>query len=190
MSRVGQKYYGKVPAQVIGARDWDAHDATKTWSDGGIVRQIVESMVPTLEAALAQNVSLGVSEYLGDGEAAVRADQRTGELYVGLRLHNSEASLIVEIPLKKLLIAALTEMRNGIAVDRGAQDAVTSLVDLGRQLITIAGVGAHAQAQPAVPPEVRPKSAPPPPTLAELRTTSKPAGKKAQASRRPATMSD
>lgn len=188
MSRVGQKYYGKVPAEVIGARDWDNHDATKTWSDGGAVREIVEAMVPKLEAALAHNVSLGVSEYLGDGEAAIRADQRTGELHVGLRLHNSEASLIVEIPLKRLMIAALTDMRNNIAVDRGAQDAVTSLVDLGRQLITIGGVGNHAASHTSAATPGPPQN--PPASLSQLKTAKPPGKKQTLSSRKPATLSD
>lgn len=144
---VGRKFYGKIPVTVTGRDVWDRHDATATWSDGGEIRQLLDRLAPELERVVAQNAAQSVAEYAELGEAAVRGDL-SGEVMVGLRLWNDNAAMIIEIPLKKLLLSALTEMRNGLAVDPNAQTAVSNLVDLGRQMHQLAGPATPQVASP------------------------------------------
>lgn len=151
-SKVGRTYYGKTAVQIFGANGWEAHDATKTWSDGGEIKSELLALTERLEAIVARNVSAAVVEYATTGEAAVRADTN-GEIYVGLRLWNDEAALIVEVPLKALLVAALVDVRDKLALDPGAHTMISQLVDLGRQLTQL------TRTQQAVPPSAARSSA-------------------------------
>lgn len=133
MSKVGRKAYGKIPVNVAGKNAWVQHDATKTWSDAGEVRKVMESATEQLEAIVASNVSLGVLDYAETAEAALRISD-SGELFIALRLWNNDASLIVEVPIKSLMAAAVTELRSSLATDPAAQAAMSHLTDLGRVL--------------------------------------------------------
>ena len=134
MSKVGNKFYGKVDVVTRGKKQWDEQDPAKAWTDGGEIRAIVESMIPDIEKACAKNAILGASEFSSSGQAAVRADERTGEVIIGVRVSTEDADLITEVPLKQLLITALSEMKGVIGVDPGAQTTLSQLIDLGRQL--------------------------------------------------------
>lgn len=137
---VGRKHYGKVAIDVLGREAWEKQDATKSWSDDGEVKKIIEestaSMVHALEAAVAQNAHLGVSEYLSIAEAAATVDEK-GELLIGVRVSNDEASLIAYVPLKKLIMSVLTELRPRLGVDPQAQTILSHLVGLGRNLASL-----------------------------------------------------
>lgn len=135
-NKIGSKWYGKVPVGVVGRDKWDRQDASASWTDGGEVKRIVEAIVPVLEQLVAKEALGAVSDFASTGEAAVQAGDK-GEVMVGVRLISEQAAMIVAIPLRKLLIAALTEVRNGIALDPQAQALLSDLVALGRQLATL-----------------------------------------------------
>lgn len=143
MSAVGKRFYGKTAVSIRGQKQWDAHDATKTWTDNGEVRAVIEAIVPEVERLIAKNATLGVSEYLSSAEAAMRADEN-GHLLIGVRIWNDEAAMIVEIPLTDLLVSALAETRDVVGVEPGAQAAVSALVNLGRQLTAVGGAAPPA----------------------------------------------
>ena len=139
---IGHKWFGKRAAVVLGLDKWAAHDASKTWSDGGAVAEAVtesnKTLISQLEKIVADNATAGVSEYLSDAEIGVRADQ-TGEVIVGLRIANDQAVMIVEIPLRKLVVGALSEMRPTLGVDPQAQAVLSALISLGNNLSSLAG---------------------------------------------------
>lgn len=132
-NKVGHKWFGKVPVEVAGREAWDKQDASQSWTDGGAVKKILASIEPLLERLVASEAIGAVADFASTGEAAVRAGQG-GEVVIGLRITSEQSSMIVSVPLRKLLVAALTEVRNGIALDPQAQALLADLVSLGRQL--------------------------------------------------------
>lgn len=132
-SKVGRKHYGKVPLTLNNTAAWDDQNSAASWSDDGAVRRIIEPVIKDLEAVVAQNATLGVSEYLAAGEASITISQQN-EIIVGVRVENDNAHLIAYVPLRALLISALQQARQGIALDPGAQALVSNLVQLGAQL--------------------------------------------------------
>lgn len=132
-SKVGRRHYGKVPLTLTNTEPWDDQDSTISWSDDGAVRKIMEPVIKTLESVVAQNATLGVSEYLAAGEASLTISQQN-EIVIGVRVENDEAHLIAYVPLRALLISALQQARQQIALDPGAQALVSNLVQLGTQL--------------------------------------------------------
>lgn len=132
-NKVGHKWYGKVSVDVSGREAWDRQDASQSWTDGGAVKKILASIEPLLEQLVASEAIGAVADFASTGEAAVRAGQ-AGEVIVGLRITSEQSSMIVSVPLRKLLVAALTEVRNGIALDPQAQALLADLVSLGQQL--------------------------------------------------------
>ena len=138
---IGKKWFGKREAAVSGIDKWAAHDPTKTWTDGGAVAKVVsdtnKTLISQLERIVAENANAGVSEYLSTAEVGLRADG-TGEVLVGLRISNDIADIIVEIPIRKLVIGALTEMRPTLGVDQQAQAALSALISLGNSLSSLA----------------------------------------------------
>lgn len=137
---VGFKWYGKRAVDVADTSQWTSHDATKTWSDGGAVRDSVtvaaQTLIADLERIVAENATASVVDYASAAEAGLRADG--GEVLIGIRLYNDEASMIVEVPLRRLIVDALTEMRPRLGVDPQAQSALSALVALGQSLASLA----------------------------------------------------
>lgn len=147
-SKVGRKHFGKVPLTVPSKEAWEAQDGAKSWSDEGEVRQIVETVIPLLEAVVARNVVLGTGEYLASGEASITISQQN-EIIIGLRIENDEAALVAYVPLRALLISALNQARQNVGMDAQSQALVSNLIQLGTQL---AQLGRPAQA-PQAPPQ-------------------------------------
>lgn len=137
---IGRKWFGKREASVSGADKWSAQDSTKTWTDGGAVRQAVDEsnkvLISELERIVAENATAGVSDYLSTAEVGIRADQ-TGEVIVGLLVSSGEADLLVEIPLRKMIVGALTEMRPRLGVDQDSQSVLSALIALGNSLVSL-----------------------------------------------------
>lgn len=137
---VGVKWFGKRAVEVVGAQEWASHDPTKTWTDGGAVSEAVGSatkdLVTILERLVAENANAGVQEYLTSSEAGLRATP-DGEVLIGLRIYNDQAAMIVEIPLRKLLVGALTEMRPMLGVDPQAQMALSACISFGKSLASL-----------------------------------------------------
>ena len=146
---VGFKWFGKRAVDVSDTTAWTQHDATKTWSDGGAVRDSVtvaaQTLITDLERIVAENASASVAEYASAAEAGIRADG--GEVVIGIRLYNDQAAMIVEVPLRRLIVDALTEMRPRLGVDPQAQGALSALAALGKSLASLV----HAEAPPPVP---------------------------------------
>lgn len=160
MSAVGRRYFGKTPVTVDGREVWDRHDATKTWSDGGETAKIVAghmtAMQTELETTVAQNAVLAVSEFASSAEAAIRADG--DDVIVGIRFYSDASALIVNVPLRQILAAALSEIRPLLGADPNAQAALSNLVAIGRQLAQIGNpsanhnsTGPHPMSAPARP---------------------------------------
>ena len=139
MSGVGHKYYGKMPVTITGQQSWDRQEATKTWTDAGAVARVLQQTTAELERIVAENATVSVSEYLSTAQAGIRATPE-GEIMLGLRIENQEAAMIVEVPLRRLILAALSEMRPVLGLDQGAQHTVSAIVQLGSQLASIGRV--------------------------------------------------
>lgn len=137
---IGRKWFGKREASVSGADKWAAQDSTKTWTDGGAVRQAVDEsnkvLISELERIVAENATAGVSDYLSTAEVGIRSDQ-TGEVIVGLLVSSGEADLLVEIPLRKMIVGALTEMRPRLGVDQDSQAVLSALIAFGNSLVAL-----------------------------------------------------
>lgn len=139
MSRVGHRYYGKTSVAIVGRQSWEAQDGTKTWTDGGAVQKALQDAAQALERVVAENATLAVSDYLSTAEAGIRAD-KTGEVLIGLRIANEEAAMMVEVPLRRLIVAALSEMRPALGIDPQAQQTVSAIVAFGQQLSALGSV--------------------------------------------------
>ncbi len=133
---IGKRFYGKQPVVIAGRQAWDEQMATRTWTDGGAVAEVMRSATAQLERIVADNATQGVSEYLSSAEAGLRVTEQ-GEILVGVRVHNQEASMIVEIPIKKLVVGALSEMRPTLGLDPRAQSAVSAIIAFGGQLAAL-----------------------------------------------------
>lgn len=140
MSSTARKWFGQRDASVIGADKWMAQDSIKTWSDGGEVVRVVERiskvLIAELERIVSDNATAGVSDYLSAAKIGVRADQ-AGEVVVGLIVSNDQADMVVEIPLRKTIIAALTDMRPRLGVDPQSQALLSALIGLGQSLVSL-----------------------------------------------------
>lgn len=139
MSGIGVRYYGKMPVAVSGQKAWDKQDATRTWTDGGAVARVLQATTAELERIVAENATTSVSDYLSTAQAGIRVTQE-GEIMLGLRIENQEASMIVEVPLRRAILAALSEMRPILGLDPNAQQAVSAIVQFGGQLASIGRV--------------------------------------------------
>jgi hypothetical protein len=139
MSGVGHKYYGKMAVTISGQKAWDRQDAAKTWTDAGAVTRVLQATTAELERIVAENATLSVSEYLSTAQAGIRTTPE-GEVMLGLRIENQEAAMIVEVPLRRLILAALSEMRPVLGFDPNAQQAVSAIVQFGSQLASIGRV--------------------------------------------------
>ena len=139
MTSVGHRYYGKMPVTISGQKSWDQQDATRTWTDAGAVSRVLQATTAELERIVAENATTSVSDYLSIPQPAIRPTQ-DGEIFLGLRIENQEASMIVEVPLRRAILAALSEMRPILGLDPGAQQAVSSIVQFGGQLASIGRV--------------------------------------------------
>ena len=64
---------------------------------------------------------------------------------IGVKIANDEATLIAYVPLKRLLVSALGEIRPTLGVDPQAQALLSQLMTLGQQL---ASLGRPANPQP------------------------------------------
>lgn len=140
-SKVGRKHFGRVPVQVAGKDRWDTQDHAASWSDDGEVRQVLtqalgEALKPVigaLEHVVARNASLGASEYMATAESTLTLAP-DGDVLIGVRVANDEASLIAYVPLKKLIVSALGDIRPTLGVDPQAQALLSHLMTLGQQL--------------------------------------------------------
>lgn len=139
MSGIGVRYYGKMPVTISGQKAWDQQDATRTWTDAGAVSRVLQATTAELERIVAENATTSVSDYLSTAQAGVRVTQ-DGEIMLGLRIENQEAAMIVEVPMRRLILAALSEMRPVLGVDPAAQHAVSAIVQFGGQLASIGRV--------------------------------------------------
>lgn len=135
-SKVGRRHYGTVPLTVVNKAAWEAQDASKSWSDEGEVRSVIEQTIQQLEAIVAKNATLGASEYLAAGEASVTISNQN-EILVGIKISNDEASFIAYVPLRALLISALQQARQTVGVDPQGQALVSSLIHFGTQLANL-----------------------------------------------------
>ncbi len=133
---IGRKWFGKGEVATSNRQAWESHDATQTWTDGGAVRQVLDEAAGKLERIVAENTSAAVADYVSTAGAALRATE-SGEVLLGLRIENDKSFMIVEVPLRKLMVAALMEVRPTIGVDPQAQLVVSALVTLGRQLASL-----------------------------------------------------
>ena len=137
---IGNKFYGKHSVDIVGRDTWDQHDTTRTWTDGGAVEEALKSslsaLLPQLGKIVSDNATLAVSDYISSAEAGLRSTP-SGEVIIGLRLSNAEAAMIVEIPLRKLIVGALSEMRPTLGIDKEAQATLSGLVALGNALVNL-----------------------------------------------------
>ena len=154
-SKVGRKHYGKVPVHIVGKDRWDTQSHTQSWSDDGEVRKVItdaiaqaiQPVIGVLEEVVARNASLGASEYLATAESSLTVAP-DGDVLIGVRIANDEAALIAYVPLKKLLISALSELRPSLGVDPQAQTMLSHLITLGNQIAQL-GRPAQANIQPS-----------------------------------------
>ena len=72
-----------------------------------------------------------------EAEAAITCDDEGG-LHIGVKIKNDEVYYIVDIPLKTIMYAALNELKTTVGQSPQAQTVVSALVDMGRQLSSIA----------------------------------------------------
>jgi len=133
---IGRKWFGKGEVATSNRQPWEAHDSTQTWTDGGAVRQVLDEAAGKLERIVAENATAAVADYVSTAGVALRATE-TGEVLLGLRIENDKSFMIVEVPLRKLMVTALMEVRPTIGVDPQAQLVVSALVTLGRQLASL-----------------------------------------------------
>lgn len=131
---VGFKWFGKIAVALVGREAWERQDSSLTWTDGGAVSGILSKAQAEIERVVSENATLAVADYASDAKAALRTDPQTGEVIVGLLISNSEASQIVEIPLRQLISAALVELRPQLGVDAQAQAALSGLIALAKNL--------------------------------------------------------
>lgn len=133
-SKVGRKFYGKTAVTIPEPqrKAWDEHASEKTWSDAGRIGEVLESIRPTIEKIVAQNATAGASEYLASGEVAMRASQK--DVLVGIRIWNDEVAMIGEVSLRALLMSALQQARENLGTDPEAQNLISILVQIGREL--------------------------------------------------------
>jgi hypothetical protein len=151
---LGRRWFGKLKSHVQGREAWERQDAGKVWSDGGEIKNQLESIHGTLRTALdaaakdmerivADNAIVAVSDFASDATAALRAEGNS--IIIGIRFDTKQAAMIVEVPLDRLIIKALEEIRPTLGVDTQAQEAVSALVAFGRKL---ANLGQAPQVQP------------------------------------------
>lgn len=133
-AKVGRKFFGKTTVAIPQAQKeaWDNQAAEKTWADDGEVGRTLEAIRPTIEKIVSQNATIGASEYLAAAEVAMRAANK--DILIGVRLSNAEAILIGEVSLRQLMMSAIQQARETAALDPGAQDLITTLVQIGREL--------------------------------------------------------
>jgi hypothetical protein len=151
-SKVGRKHFGRVSVQVSGKERWDGQNHSASWSDDGevaaVINQslgdIVKPIIAALEQVVARNASLGASEYLSSAESTLTLAP-DGDVLIGVKIANDEATLIAYVPLKRLLVSALCEIRPTLGVDPQAQALLSQLMTLGQQL---ASLGRPANQQP------------------------------------------
>lgn len=149
MSKVGHRYFGKTPVAVENKDAWDRHDPAQSWSDGGEVKAILGEAMSKLERALSSQATMATVEFAESAEAALRAEN--GEVLMGLRMYSDASYFVVTVPLRKVIMAALAELKPILAGDPEAQAALSALVSMGRQL---------ADLVPVKPPALPSRSAP------------------------------
>lgn len=134
MSKVGNKYFGRVEGEVRGLREWNnQQNHEESWTDNGDVRKAFEKIIPEMEKIVARNAHMGAAEYLARSECALRCDE-AGNLFIGARIWNDEATMILDLNLRDLFFAAIQDMGKRIGVDPEAQRALSQLKALGMQL--------------------------------------------------------
>lgn len=142
MTSIGRKTFGRVPLAVQGRDRWEAQGPAH-WSDEGEVQKILQPFVAQMANALkdvvARNAALGASEYLAIGEVTLVPGEQ-GDVLIGLKIDNGEASLIAYVPFKKLIVAALEDVRPVLGVNPQAQALLSQLIGLGRQLASLGHV--------------------------------------------------
>jgi hypothetical protein len=147
-AKVGRKFFGKTTVAIPQAQKeaWDNQAAEKTWADDGEVGRTLEAIRPTIEKIVSQNATIGASEYLAAAEVAMRASSK--DILIGVRLSNAEAVLIGEVSLRQLMMSAIQQAREVAAADPGAQELITTLVQIGRELSGIPAGHNGPQQQP------------------------------------------
>lgn len=124
--------WGKLAAKVSGLKDWREHDGTKTWEDAGSAERLLADFLPKVQAAIGQNVKMGVAEYAASGEYTLSV--REGALWVDLRIWNDEATLVVGIPIRDLLNKAIADAYPSIAANPSAQELISLIAGLGKDI--------------------------------------------------------
>ena len=77
-----------------------------------------------------------MAEYAESAEFAMCA--REGQLWIDLRLWNDEATLIVGVPVRTLMNAAIREAYQNIGADPSAQEFVSLVFNLGKDINRLA----------------------------------------------------
>lgn len=154
---LGRKWFGKIGVALFGRDKWEGQDASQVWSDGGAIREVLDKASVALEKIVAENAVLAVSDFASTGVAALRATEQ-GELILGVRLETDHAAQILEIPLRQLFMAALTDIKPKIGLDAEAQAAVSAMVALGQQLASLGRPPAPPRAPAPPPPPIAPRS--------------------------------
>ena len=136
-SKVGRRFFGKTAVSVSAPEKatWAAQDYSKSWTDGGAARAIVDSIAPAIERAIAENAHLGAAEYLSEGEVALQATDK--DVLIGLRIWNNEAALIGTVSLRQLIADAFSQARSELGHDQQAQALVSALIQIGQELSRI-----------------------------------------------------
>jgi hypothetical protein len=133
-AKVGRKFYGKTTVAIPDSqrKAWDEQPSEKTWSDMGEARSAIEPVISAIEGLIAKNATMGASEYLAAAEIAMRASNK--DVLVGVRFSNQEAVMIGEVSLRQLFMSAIQQARLNAATDPEAQELLTSLMQIGREL--------------------------------------------------------
>jgi hypothetical protein len=176
-SKPGQRYLGKLGARVVnGLQRFRAHDGTKTWSDGGATETVLKSLETVEDSftqatqqlaghrqALAGDVRTLVANQVRDAVADYAQDSEwatcvtDGQLCIAMNLSNTEATLIVQTPLRELINAGVAEAWKAAATPAG-QDYLAAVFALGRELTKLEGQARKAATAPP------PTTAPPMPS--------------------------
>jgi hypothetical protein len=128
--------YGKTKVQGSDLALWAKHDHAANWSDGGRIREILNSIAVELEAIVADETKAAVADYASNAEVALKVSPE-GHLLVGVRTYNQDAAIISYVAFPQLVLNAINEIKPTLGTNEDAQALLSSLISTGRALANL-----------------------------------------------------
>lgn len=128
IAKVGRKWWGKATGQAD-ASQWTQKDASGGWDDNGAVKKVLSRVEGELKAVISEQVRTGALDYAGDGEFALRADNK-GHIHIGFRVWDAAGFAICEISFRDLINKAVDEASSN-PTHQEAQQLLAGLKRLG-----------------------------------------------------------